>query len=52
MAINFKEEFSANAFWKLIEEYKRNYAVVVSNNYDTLFYFEYRVPDPTPENLH
>ena len=39
MAISFKEEFSAKAFWKLIEEYKRNYAVTVAAANDTLFYF-------------
>jgi hypothetical protein len=29
MAISFKEQFSANAFWQLIEEYQRKYAISV-----------------------
>ena len=29
MALSFKEPFSANAFWQLIEDYQRKYAISV-----------------------
>lgn len=51
MAISFKEEFSSNAFWKMIDEYQKKYQVTVPNAVGTHFYFQYRVPDPTIENL-
>ena len=51
MAISFKEQFSANAFWQLIEEYQRKYAISVPAADGIYFYFEYKVPDPTPQNL-
>ena len=52
MAISFKEEYSANAFWNMIDEYQRKYQVSVPAATGTHFYFEYRVPDPSVENLH
>lgn len=52
MAISFKEQFSANAFWKMIDEYQKKYEVTVPAASGTHFYFEYRVPDPTVDNLH
>jgi hypothetical protein len=51
MAISFKEQFSANAFWQLIEEYQKKYAISVPAADGIYFYFEYKVPDPTPNNL-
>ena len=51
MAISFKEQYGANAFWQLIEEYQRKYAITVPAAQGILFYFEYKVPDPTPSNL-
>lgn len=39
MAISFKEEFSANAFWKMIDEYQKKYEVSVPNAIGTHFYF-------------
>ncbi len=51
MALSFKEQFSANAFWQLIEEYQRKYAISVPAADGIYFYFEYKVPDPTPWNL-
>jgi hypothetical protein len=51
MALSFKEQFSANAFWQLIEEYQRKYAISVPAAEGIYFYFEYKVPDPTPWNL-
>lgn len=51
MAISFKEQFSANAFWQLIEQYQRKYAISVPAADGIYFYFEYKVPDPTPNNL-
>lgn len=41
-----------NAFWQLIEEYQRKYAITVPAAQGILFYFEYKVPDPTPNNLN
>lgn len=52
MAISFKEEFSANAFWNMIDEYQRKYEVSVPAATGTHFYFEYRVPDPNVGNLN
>ena len=51
MAISFKEEFHANAFWNLIDDYQKKYEVSVPAASGTHFYFEYRVPDPTVDNL-
>jgi hypothetical protein len=51
MAISFKDQYSANAFWQVIEEYQRRYAIAVPAAQGILFYFEYKVPDPTPDNL-
>jgi hypothetical protein len=51
MALSFKEQFSANAFWQLIEEYQRKYAISVPAADGIYFYFEYKVPDPTAWNL-
>lgn len=51
MALSFKEQFSANAFWQLIEDYNKKYAISVPAADGIYFYFEYKVPDPTPWNL-
>ena len=51
MALSFKEGFSANAFWQLIEDYQKKYAISVPAAEGIYFYFEYKVPDPTPDNL-
>lgn len=39
MAISFKEDYGANAFWQLIEEYQRKYAITVPAAQGILFYF-------------
>ena len=52
MAISFKEDYGANAFWQLIQEYQRKYAITVPAAQGILIYFEYKVPDPTPNNLN
>jgi len=51
MALSFKEPFSANAFWQLIEDYQRKYAISVPAADGIYFYFEYKVPDPTVANI-
>lgn len=51
MAISFKEDYGANAFWQLIQQYQRKYAIAVPAAQGILFYFEYKVPDPTINNL-
>ena len=39
MAISFKEEFHANAFWNLIDDYQKRYEVSVPAAVGTHFYF-------------
>jgi len=39
LAISFKEEYGANAFWQLVEEYQRKYAITVPAAQGILFYF-------------
>ncbi len=39
MAISFKEEYGANAFWQLIEEYQRKYAITVPAAQGILIHF-------------
>jgi len=36
----------------MIDEYQKKYEVTVPAASGTHFYFEYRVPDPTVDNLH
>lgn len=51
MALSFREESGAAQFWSLIDDYIQKEAVHVQVNSRECFVLEYKIPDPTPQNI-